>query len=456
MMKELVTIVGLSASSVKKAIPCQFYMRARNNSFLDAMKRLSFSAGLLAAALTINPMPLRAADWPQWRGPKRDGHSADTGLLKAWPAGGPQRVFKASGLGSGYAAPAVVGDRIYVLGEDDTSSYLRAVDAKEGRVLWSAALGKPGGGKNKYTGPRATPTVDQGRVFAMGQHGDVICVEAADGKEIWRWSAVNEFPGATTPEWSYGESPLVDGDLLLCTPGGTNGTLIALDKRTGKNRWISKAWTDNATYVSILPCEIGGIHQFVQLAERSVAGVGPDGTLLWQAERVGARQIIPTPIVAGNRVYVTSGYVIGCNSFEITRAGDKFSARQVYANKVMVNHHGGVVLLADHLYGYSDNKGWVCQRFDTGDLVWAEKEKLRKGSISSADGMLYLREESTTTGGPSAVVLLEASPKGWSEKGRLTQPDRSAKSSWAHPVIANGRLYLRDQDILLGYDVKQM
>jgi outer membrane protein assembly factor BamB len=311
-----------------------------------------------------------------------------------------------------------------------------------------AKLGRTGGGGG-YPGPRCTPAVDTGMVYALGQHGDVLCAEAATGKEVWRKNLRKDFSGRVGG-WGYSESPLVDGDKLLCTPGGTNGAVVALNKKTGELIWRSADFKDSAEYSSIIVEEIGGVRQYIQFTGASVAGLAADsGKLLWRAERRGRTATIPTPIYKDNHVYVASGYGVGCNLFKIT-PGSKFKAEEVYKNNVMVNHHGGVILHEDHLYGYSDGKGWVCQNFKTGDMVWSDK-KLGKGSISYADGHLVLRDE----GGSGTIVLIEASPDAYKEKGRFDQPDRSDKRSWPHPVIAGGKLYVRDQDLLLCYDVKQ-
>jgi len=243
---------------------------------------------------------------------------------------------------------------------------------------------------------------------------------------------------------------LVDGDQVLFTPGGPKGTLVALNKNTGDLIWQTKDWTDNAHYSSIIIAEIDGVRQYVQLTDKSLAGVAPnDGKVLWKTARKGATAVIPTPIYADGHVYVTSGYDIGCNLFKVAK-GSGFTATQVYANKVMVNQHGGVVKLGEHLYGHSDTKGWTCQDFKSGEAQWQEKNKLRKGSLVYADGRLYCREEAEK----GVVALVEATPSGFIEKGRFTPPDRSGKKSWPHPVIAGGRLYLRDQDVLLCYGVK--
>ena len=395
-------------------------------------------------------MSAAQTDWPQWRGPNRDGLSTETGLRQEWPKEGPPLLWKATGLGIGFSSVSVAGQRIYTMGERGDANHVLALNRADGKILWSTRLGKAGApGWGGFAGPRGTPTVDGSLVFALGQYGEVICVKAEDGKEVWRKRLTTDFGGPQV-EWGFSESPLVDGDQVVLTPGGPKGTLVALNKQTGELIWQTKDWTDNAHYSSIIIAEIDGVRQYVQLTEKSVAGVAPkDGKLLWKAARKGATAVIPTPIYADNHVYVTSGYGIGCNLFKVAK-GSEFTATQVYANKVMANHHGGVVKLGDYLYGHSDGKGWTCQAFKSGEARWQENKKLGKGSLVYADGRLYCREEAEK----GVVALVEATPAGFVEKGRFTPPDRSGKKSWPHPAIAGGQLYLRDQDVLLCYDVK--
>jgi outer membrane protein assembly factor BamB len=407
---------------------------------------------ILGACAALSGGLSRAADWPQWRGPLRDDISTETGLLKAWPAEGPPLAWKATGLGGGYSGVSVASKRIYTMGDGADAAYLRALDAATGKIVWSVKIGKTGGSEgNQYPGPRGTPTVDGDQVITLGQWGDLVCVDAATGAEHWHHNLESEFAGKMMSRWNYAESPLVDGDKVICTPGGPQGTMLALNKQTGAVIWRSKDWKDNASYSSAIVAEIGGKRQYIQLTDASVAGISAtDGALLWRAPRKGTVAVIPTPIFADDCVYVTSGYNAGCSLFKIS-AGNSFSAQPVYENKLMVDQHGGVVKVGNYVYGHSDSKGWVCQDFKTGEPLWQEKEKLGKGSLTCADGMLYLRAEA----GNGTVVLIQATPNGWVEKGRFDPPDRSDKNSWTHPVVAGGRLYLRDQDTLLSYDVKQ-
>ncbi len=408
------------------------------------MKSLKILSVIVLSIVWISGVAL-AGDWPQWRGIKRDGLSTETGLLKQWPEAGPKLAWKATGLGAGFSTVSIAGDRIYTAGDIGDSSYILSLNLADGKVLWKTKLGKTGGGP---AGPRGTPAVDGDLVYALGQHGDLVCVEAATGKEVWRKNLAKDF-GGKFGGWLYSESPLVDGDRLICTPGGSQGTLMAFNKKTGEVLWRCGDWTDNAEYSSAIVETLGGVRQYIQFTGSSVAGVAADsGKLLWRADRPGRTATVPTPIYSNGQVFVTSGYGVGCNLFKITADGGAFKTEQVYANTNMVNHHGGVILVGQHLYGYSDGKGWVCQDFKSGQILW-KNPGVGKGAIAYADGHLYLRSE----GGSGTVALIEATPEAYKETGRFDQPERSGSESWAHPVIAGGRLYLRDQDLLLCYDI---
>jgi len=397
-------------------------------------------------SLYLTSTVLTASDWPQWRGPNRDDVSSEQGLLKQWPAGGPPLVWKATGAGAGFGGVAVAGGKVFTLGDKGDASFALALDEASGSAVWSTKIGKAGGDPS---GPRSTPTVDGDHLYVLSQFGDLVCLEAATGKEVWRRSFEKEF-GGRCGGWMFSESPLVDGDRLVCTPGSAQGSIVALNKRTGELLWQTKQFTDAAEYSSPIAVQIGGVRQYIQLTGENVVGVQADsGQVLWRARRQGETAIVPTPIFYQDDVYVSSGYGVGCNLFHIGKAGNAYQAEQVYANKVMVNHHGGVVRVGDYLYGYSDGKGWVCQEFKTGRLVWHDNG-VGKGSLTCADGHLYMRSE----GGHGAIALVEATPRAYTETSRFDQPDRSQESSWSHPVIAGGRLYLRDQDVLLSYNVR--
>ena len=386
-------------------------------------------------------------DWPQWRGPDRSGVSKETGLLKSWPPGGPKRVWLYQNAGNGYSGPAIVDGKFYTMGTRDRSEMLLVLDANTGKELWALPLGGIWD-DDRGDGPRGTPTVDGDRVYAMTGTGNLACVSLADQKIVWQ-VAMSSL-GGSAPHWGYSESVLVDGNQVVCTPGGRKGAIAALDKMTGKLRWQSKEFTDSAHYSSVVPARIGDAAEYVQRTDRSIVGIAPDtGRMLWHADfPQGRTAVVPTPIVAGNEVYVTAGYGAGCKKVRIT--GNKAST--VYENKVMKNHHGGVVLIGDYVYGHNDF-AWVCQDFKTGAQVWSHGA-FGKGAIGAADGMLYCLEESRGN-----VALIDASPAGWKEHGRFQLNPQSTMGAssgriWTHPVISNGRLYLRDQEYIYCYDVK--
>ena len=397
--------------------------------------------------------PVQPTDWPQWRGPHRDGISAEKGLLPVWPAGGPKLLWTAENLGAGYSAPAVVGGKVFLPGTRDDVEYLFVLDSQTGQVEGEAALGHrfP---NNWGDGPRGTPTLDGNRLYALSGSGDLMCLDLTTGNALWRKRIYQDF-GGQMPQWGCGESPLVDGDRVLCTPGGPRGTVVALHKMTGDLLWQSTGLTDLAGYSSLIPAEIGGVRQYVQMTFHHVVGLAAnDGRLLWKFAREGPNAPVPTPIIHNDHVYVTSGYGAGCHLIKITRQGETFTAEQVYASKNLSNHHGGVVRLGEHLFGYADNRGWVCQHLLTGELLWRERRKLSKGSITAADGKLFCYGEEDGT-----LVVIEASSQGWQEKGRFTIPRQSALPRrsggiWTHPVIADGKLYLRDQELLFCYQLR--
>jgi outer membrane protein assembly factor BamB len=406
--------------------------------------------------------PPPGGNWPQWRGVRRDNVSDDRDLLKDWPADGPRLGWEAKGLGPGYAGVAVAAGRVYTMGDGEDACYVIALDEATGNRIWAAKVGPPGDGGG-YPGPRSTPTVDPAdgkHLYALGQHGDIVCIEIDGGKEVWHKQMKADLhgiqvgmdlSGRAVPAWGYSEGLLVDGDRLVCTPGGGRGTLAALDKRTGEVLWRTTDWTDPAVYCSIVPATIAGVRQYVQLTGWTLAGVEPEtGKVLWRQGRLGGPAVIATPVVRGDDVYVTSGYGIGCQRVHVTKAADgTFFAEVAYWNRSMKNHIGGVVLVGDCIYGSSDPGILVCMDLATGDVKWKDRS-VGKGSVVAADGMLYVRSED----GKGTVALIEAKPDGYKEHGRFDPPDRSKQSSWPPPVVTGGRLYLRDQDVLLCYDVR--
>lgn len=403
---------------------------------------------LLALALLAISLPA-SADWPRWRGAKHDDHSADAGLLKKWGSEGPSRIWLNEDVGLGYSGIAISGNTLYTMGSRDAVEYVIAVDVTSGKEKWSAETG-PLLTNGWGDGPRSTPTVDGDKVYAMSGKGHLVCLNAADGKQVWKQTM--EELGGKVPGWGYTESVLVDGNAVVCTPGGAQGTMAAFDKTTGKKLWQTTEWTDPAQYASAIPVDHGGKHQIIQLTMQNVAGVdAASGKVLWKSPFPGKTAVIPTPIYNDGHVFVAAGYGVGCKMVKLSEGNE---VSDVYANTNMINHHGGVILHEGNLYGYCDGKGWTCMDFKSGEVKWQEKKALGKGAIHFADGMLYLLDEGTGT-----CALIEASPSGYTEHGRFTLSPQTTQRNpkgkiWVHPVVSGGRLFLRDQELLFAFDVK--
>jgi hypothetical protein len=386
----------------------------------------------------------QGTDWPQWQGPDRTGISSETGLLREWPASGPAQVWSSNSLGRGYGSIAIKGDRIYVQSMKGSTSIVSALNRADGKDLWSKTLG-PSGSNDQGDGPRGTPTVDGERLYVLTEHGDLACLKT-DGTAVWQRNILKEFGGRNL-RWLISESPLVDGNKVIVTPGGPNAGMVALDKITGKTIWISKELSDPAGYASPIVADVQGVRTYMTLT--STAGVGvraSDGKLMWHYVRA-ANDVanIATPIFFDNKVFYSSAYDTGAALLGLTAQNGEVTASEIYFTRNMKNHHGGVVLVNGYLYGFNDSI-LTCLEFATGKQMWRDRS-VGKGSLTYADGNLYLQSENNIVG------LAEASPSGYKEKGRFTIPDQG-RPSWAHPVVSGGRLYVRNQSMLTAYDIK--
>ncbi len=603
------------------------------------------AAGMLAGQVASAQVPSKAGDWPQWRGPNRDGISVETGLLREWPEGGPKVVWQVDSVGVGYSSLALKDGRIFTQGDLDGVEHVIALDAATGKTLWAVQPGpvkslladrltneikgidrnkdgvidelealqrfgwefvkfdKPvdgdvearakaraeiifakldlnGDGKLTFAegkdafrdrfeqidsedkqadptklaasrtaewmktldkdndgklsrqevrgtaldrhfgridqrdaatnksdeqltpeeieasfakhepgrdglvtkdelvafyvrskpagdgqltldelrgpfggyrngmgdGPRGTPTVDGNRVYAEGGNGDVTCLDAATGDTIWHISLTRDFGGGV-PGWGYSESPLIVDELVVVTPGGNKGTLVALDKQTGKVVWSSGEVTEGAHYSSPLVAEIGGVRQIVQFARASVFGVSiKDGKFLWKYSKpANGTANCCSPIVDQDHVFASSSYGTGGGLAKLTKSDDKFAADEVYFEKKLDCHHGGIVKIGNWMYSNGGGP-LICMDFLTGKIMW-QNRSVGKGAIVAADGMLYLLSEN------HEVALVDASPGEYTERGRFKVKSHG-RPSWAHPVVAGGRLYIRDQESLTAYDVR--
>lgn len=390
-----------------------------------------------------------AHDWPNWRGPNRDAICRETGLLKSWPPQGPKLLWKAVGLGQGYSGPAIVGNVLYTMGNLDGKERVLALDTNTGRRLWSVAIG-PVQYDGYSPGMRGTPTVDGDRLYALGASGRLACIDRGSAAIRFSRSFLTDF-GAKTLKWGYSESVLIDGQRLLCTPGGPRATLAALDKLTGRTIWTSDL-PDRASYASMVKATMHGVEQYVQFTADGLVGVDAgDGRLLWRYDAPAYTQYgginISTPICSGNAALAASGYDVGGGLARIEKTPQGFTAREVYFTKEMKNHHGGMILLDGVLYGCNNPGILTCLEYHTGKVLWRSRAA-GKCSLLYADGMLYCRDEN----GP--ITIAPATTKGFRPSGRFQQPHRSDQKAWPHLVIAHGRMYVRDQDVLLCYDVR--
>lgn len=424
-------------------------------------RRLPFTLLILALpALLGDAAELKAptSEWPSWRGPNRDGISLETGLLKEWPEEGPTLKWQAKGLGSGYSSLAISGGRIFTMGRKGRRAKIVAMNAGDGSILWETAVG---GGN-----PNCTPTIDGNRVYALGRNGNLVCVNAETGQEIWRTSYQKDFGGRMMSHWGYSESPLIDGDRLICTPGANDAIIAALDKKTGKTIWkatqpadIGDRGGNGAAYSSVVVSKGGGVKQYVQLTGRGIISVAAkDGRTLWSYNKIAnGTANIPTPIVKGDYIFCSSGYSQGGAALlKLTPSnGGGVEVEEVYyrSSRELQNHHGGMILLGDHVYmGHGHNKGFpTCVEMMTGEIAWGKQIRgpgSGSAAIVYADGNFYFRYQD------GIMALIEATPKEY----RLVSSFKLASvkgQSWPHPVIAGGRLFLRDQDVLMCYDIKR-
>ena len=394
------------------------------------------------------PAPAGTYDWPQWRGPDRTHASKETGLLQQWPSGGPKQLWKVTGVGEGFGTPSVASGRILLMGNVEKQECVLALSEKDGTLIWSTPIG-PAGEAGGYRGPRSTPTVDGDNLYALGINGDLVCLEVKDGTMKWRKNLRKDFNG-NGGGWGYTESVLIDGDKLVCTPGGKNA-LIALNKKDGGVIWKAQVpGNDGAGYASAIVAEIADVRQYVQFTSRGVVAVAArDGKFLWRYDHPhNGTANCSTPIVFEDYVFAASGYDTGGGLAKITANGGAFTAEEAYFTRKLKNQHGGLVLWDGYVYGADDSGQLTCIEFKTGKVMWQDRGP-GKGSVVYADGRLVCRDESS-----GRVVLVEANPQKYVERGRFDQPNRSGHSKWPHPIIANGRLYLRDQDLLICYDVK--
>ncbi|MBS0201401.1 MAG: PQQ-like beta-propeller repeat protein [Planctomycetes bacterium] len=419
---------------------------------------------LLAVILSADGSFQRAAtagDWPTFRGPDRTAVSKETDLLQEWPAGGPPLAWKATGTGRGYTSMAIANGRIYLVGDgisdvEGSDEYLICLSVQDGKRLWATKTGTPwNSGQPNWQSSRSTPTVDGDLVYAMTADGELVCCESATGIEKWRKNLKKDFGGNKADGWGYSESPLIDGEHLICTPGGEKSTMVALNKKTGETVWTTVREGDRgAGHASIVISEVGGVRVYVQTTGSGALGVrASDGKLMWSYPIDKTTAVIPTPIVRDNLVFFAAGYKRGGALLKQEADGEGgVKMTEVYGvNPQLANKHGGVVLVGDYVFGDSDDQGIpFCADLKTGEVKW-KKRGAGSGSIAmaAADGRLYLHYANGMT------VLAKAEPGDYVEVGSFSAPGSGERPSWSHPAISDGKLYLRENNAILCYDIRE-
>ena len=430
---------------------------------MNQRKKILTFTFVLALGLALTA-PVSASDWPQWRGPNQNGKSPDTGLLQEWPEAGPPLAWKSTGLGTGYSSIAVAGDSIYTLGDLGETQHAFALSRKNGDVRWKTPIGPAW--KDQFAGPRGTPAVDGDRIYVLSTEGILLCLDRKTGEKRWSRDLPADFGGHMMEiegtHWKFSESPLVDGDWVIVTPGSKAAALVALDKKSGKEVWrtaipeLGEKGADGAGYSSVMVSNGAGVKQYVQLLGRGVIGVeAATGKFLWGYNKVANHVAnIPTPVIDGDHVFVSTGYGTGAVLLELKKSETGVIAEERYflTADTFQNHHGGMILDNGHIFaGTAHNKGFpIAVRLADGKVAWGPVRNAGKGSaaVTFADGHVYLRYQN------GLMVLMEATAEGYREKGSFMIPE-AATFSWAHPVIADGKLYLREQDNLFCYDLKR-
>jgi outer membrane protein assembly factor BamB len=407
------------------------------------MHRLKLFASL--AGLFLATGFAAGIDWPQWHGTDRTNISSETGLSTKWPKSGPQKVWSIKGLGQGFGTVSMKDDRIYVQGTKGDKSVLHCLNRADGKKIWTAPLG-PAVNNDRGSGPRGTPTIDENRVYALTEKGDLACIDTNAGKSFWSFNILKKFNGSNI-QWLISESPLVDGNNLIVTPGGKNAGIVALDKRTGETVWVAKELSDAAGYSSCIVADVQGVRTIMTITARAGVGVrAGDGKLMWRYAKVAnGTANIATPIFFDDKVFYTTDYGKGCALLRLKAENGMVSAEEVYFSQNMKNHHGGVVLVDGYIFGFNSSI-LACVDFESGILRW-QNRSVGKGCLTYADGHLYILSET------NLVALAEANPNRYVEKGRFEIADQGIQS-WAHPVVCDGKLYIRNQGTLTAYNIR--
>jgi len=403
---------------------------------------------VLALGVSVSAISFAAVrNWPQFRGPNRDGKSTETGLLKKWPEGGPKLLWTAKGIGAGYSTVSVAGGLIYTTGNIGGDTVITALDL-DGKPRWKVKNGPAY--KRSQPGTRSTPTIDDNRLYHQNADGDVVCLDARTGKTVWSLNILKEFNGRNI-SWALAESLLIDGNNVICTPGGEKVGMVALDKRSGATVWICKGTGDKPGYCSPIVFEYKGLRQIVTMMARSVVGVNAKtGKLLWRFEHITPfDENINTPIFHDGCIFVSTR-TTGSRLLKLNVSGGKASVKQAWRADNLESQHGGVLLLDGYLYGASRTARhgpWACLEFKTGKRMYAVRG-IGTGSLTYAEGMFCVLNHRGT------AALVRATPRAFEIVSQFNIPKGAKGPSWAHPVVCSGRLYVRHGDCLYAFDIR--
>lgn len=378
----------------------------------------------------------------QWRGLQRDGIYPGENLLDVWPEAGPERLWYAEGIGAGFSSAAVTTDRVFATGMIDGTGYLFAFDLK-GEPVWKSPYGPEWSAG--HPGARTTPVVVGDRVYLTSAVGNVLCFDT-NGKKIWSVDMVEQFQ-AKQLGWGLAESLLIDGDTVFCTPGGPAVTVAALNRHTGEILWESKGNGESSGYCSPRLVTHNNRRLLVTMTSKSVIGIDADtGEFLWRHDHVTSYDVNPnTPIYHDGHLFTFSGYGTGGQKLRLNQ--DATGVEKVWAQATLDSQMGSAVLVDGFLYGSGqNNRGWHCVNWETGEVKYTKKTLGNKGNIIYADGMAYCYSEKGDVG------LVKLTPAAF-EVVSSFKIDRGSGSHWAHPVIRDGRLYVRHGEALMAYDI---
>jgi outer membrane protein assembly factor BamB len=383
-----------------------------------------------------------ADDWPQWRGPRQDGISLEKGLLAQWPENGPKQLWRVP-LGDGFSSVSVVGNRAYTCFGSDAGEYAVCLNVADGKQIWKVRLGDLYKNGEYGDGPRATPAVDSGLVYVLGANGALMCLDAATGKQVWSADLL-KLRGGKLPEYGFSASPVIVGNYVIAVVGAGGGkSLVAYNKSDGKLAWTS---LDNRIgYSTPHAVTVDGVPQIIVLMGDAVVCVSPsDGKEYWQKPWITELDAnVATPVVADNRVFISTGYSTGCALFELSAKGGKPAAEKVWANKEMKNYFATSVFLGGNLYGFDNNK-LACQDIRTGKVKWRQSG-FNRGSLIVADGKLII------LGMSGALALAEPSPQSYKEISKFQFCD---EQTWTVPTVSNWRLFVRNEKEIACYLLK--